>query len=104
MCAEKAHNVKIHRRRESSGHKSASIAIQHTGKVGQPLDFEDFAFSFLQKVNGQEFYSTPGLAESMARVQRPRFPQESVTTWCGERVKSGAFNHARMEGVMVPYS
>ena len=65
LCAEKTHNVKIHRQRGSFGHKSASISIQHTGKVGQPLDFEDFAFSFLQKVNGQEFYSTPSLAESM---------------------------------------
>ena len=57
--------VSIKRQRGSSGHKSPSIALQHKDPVKQPLDFEAFTFSFLQSVNGEEFYSTPSIAESM---------------------------------------
>ena len=63
-CAEETPGVRIHRERGARGYKSASIALQRARSV-KPLDFEGFAFSFLERVDGVEFYSTPSLAESM---------------------------------------
>ncbi len=66
-CAEKTPGIRIHRERSgrgSSGHRSASIQLQHVESL-EPFDFEKFALQFLAQVDGVEFYSTPSLAESM---------------------------------------
>lgn len=68
LCAE-ASGIKVKRSRGSRGHESPSIDTPRQD-AKQPLHFEAFAFGFFEEVNGQVFYSTNSLAESMLHYGR----------------------------------
>ena len=67
-CAE-ASGIQVKRSRGSRGHESPFIETPRQD-AKQPLDFERFAFGFFKEVNGQVFYSTNSLAESMLHYGR----------------------------------